>query len=150
MKLQVCVGDETFQVEIDDLHARPIVARVDGEEFAVWPDSGPVSPANGTAVANGHQAGSASHPPAHTDPVRSPASAEFTGGSAVRAPIPGVIQKILVKEGDLVAAGQEICMLEAMKMQNTIRAPHAGRISRVAVAVGQAVKHRDVLLEFGD
>jgi glutaconyl-CoA/methylmalonyl-CoA decarboxylase subunit gamma len=145
MKLQVCVGDETFQVEIDDLHARPIVARVDGEEFAVWPDSGPVNPANGTAVANGTEAVSAPHPP-----LPRVTSAEPAGGSAVHAPIPGVIQKILVKEGDRVEAGQEICMLEAMKMQNTIRAPHAGRISRVAVVVGQAVKHRDVLLEFGD
>ena len=139
MKLQVCVGDETFQVEIDDLHARPIVARVDGEEFAVWPDSGPVNPANGTAAV------SAPHPP-----LPRVTSAEPAGGSAVHAPIPGVIQKILVKEGDRVEAGQEICMLEAMKMQNTIRAPHAGRISRVAVVVGQTVKHRDLLLEFGD
>ena len=148
MKLEVRVGDETFQVEVDDLHARPIVARVEGEEFAVWPDSGQVSPTNGTAAASSSLAESPTRPSKSAVPARM--AADLTGAPVVRAPIPGVVHAILVKEGDLVASGQEICLLEAMKMQNTIRAPRAGRISRVAVAVGQAVKHRDVLLEFGD
>jgi glutaconyl-CoA/methylmalonyl-CoA decarboxylase subunit gamma len=148
MKVQVCVGDETFQVEIGDLHTRPIIARVAGEEFAVWPDSGPAGAAN-VATAAGHSV----EPPVLRLVPPAPgraASAPAGDGSAVRAPIPGVIHEILVREGERVEAGQEICMLEAMKMQNTIRAPHAGRISRIPVAVGQAVKHRDILLEFGD
>ena len=148
MKVQVCVGDETFQVEGDDLHTRPIIARVAGEEVAVWPDSGPASAASGAAAPD-HLV----EPPALRlvpPPATHAAATPGGDGPAVRAPIPGVIHEILVREGERVEAGQEICMLEAMKMQNTIRAPHAGRISRIPVAVGQAVKHRDVLLEFGD
>ena len=148
MKLEVRVGNETFQVEVEDLHARPIVVRVEGEEFAVWPDSGQVSPANGTATVPGTPVDQAIPLPRPIAPVH--ATADLAGGPVVHAPIPGVVHAILVKEGDLVAPGQEICILEAMKMQNTIRAPRAGRINRVAVVAGQAVKHRDVLLEFGD
>src|SRR5689334_3897303 len=107
MKLQVCVGDETFQVEIDDLHARPIVARVEGEAFAVWPESGQVSRANGKVAAgvDSAEVGSAIRPPMPAGTARTGTFGSLAGGSAVRAPIPGVILSILVKEADTVAAG---------------------------------------------
>jgi biotin carboxyl carrier protein len=44
--------------------------------------------------------------------------------------------------------GDELCTLEAMKMKNVIRAPRAGTIASVKVAVGQHVKHHDVLVEY--
>lgn len=135
MNLQVRIGDETFQVEVGDLRARPIIAHIDGAAFEVWPESGQSGPLEIPAPATNGR---------HDPPTTLPAGL----AGAIRAPIPGVILAIAVQEGATVAAGQEICTLEAMKMQNTIRAPYAGRIGRIAIAVGQAVQHQDVLVEF--
>ena len=49
----------------------------------------------------------------------------------VRSPIPGRVVKLLVKAGDTVAAGQTLVVLEAMKMENELRAPRAGRVVQV-------------------
>jgi biotin carboxyl carrier protein len=66
----------------------------------------------------------------------------------VRAPIPCVITAVDVHAGSEVSAGQQLCVLEAMKMNNSIRASRAGRISVVDINIGQHIKHPDVLIEF--
>jgi biotin carboxyl carrier protein len=64
----------------------------------------------------------------------------------VRAIIPGRIVALNVAPGDTVTAGQQMLVLEAMKMQNELRAPRDGTIDRVAIAVGETVEVGDVLL----
>ncbi len=64
----------------------------------------------------------------------------------VRAIIPGRIAAVNVASGDAVAAGQQVLVLEAMKMQNELRAPREGTVDRVAVAVGDNVEVGDLLL----
>lgn len=66
---------------------------------------------------------------------------------AVKAPMPGLVVRVLVSAGDTVSAGQGLLALEAMKMENEIRAPAAGVVGRVAVEPGQAVEKGQVLLE---
>ena len=71
------------------------------------------------------------------------APARAAGGGApitVRSPIPGRLIKLLVKAGDNVTAGQTMAVLEAMKMENELRAPRAGRIAEVRCAEGAAVE----------
>ena len=58
----------------------------------------------------------------------------------VRSPIPGRVVKLLVKADDAVKAGQTIVVLEAMKMENELRAPRAGRVTAVRCAEGTAVE----------
>jgi biotin carboxyl carrier protein len=58
----------------------------------------------------------------------------------VRSPIPGRLIKLLVKAGDTVASGQTMVVLEAMKMENELTAPRAGRIAEVRCAEGAAVE----------
>jgi biotin carboxyl carrier protein len=65
----------------------------------------------------------------------------------IKAPIPGLIARILVSVGDSVEAGQALLILEAMKMENEIRAPHAGSVNVLNVVPGQSVKLGDVLAE---
>ncbi len=77
-------------------------------------------------------------------------SANSNSSKVVRAPIPGVIVSVAVQPGATVSVGQELCMLEAMKMKNIIRATRSGQIAAVHVSVGQAVKHHDVLMEYAD
>ena len=83
-------------------------------------------------------------------PASSLPSAPTSGAKSVLAPLPGVIVAIGVKPGDAVEHGQELCIIEAMKMKNVIRATRAGTIAAVHVTLNQHVKHHDALLEFTD
>ena len=63
------------------------------------------------------------------------------GGTArVQAPMPGKIVRVLAGAGDEVSAGQGLVVMEAMKMENEIRAPRAGRVKETPVREGQAVE----------
>jgi len=72
------------------------------------------------------------------------ASAAEEAGS-VTAIMPGLIIRIAKKEGDLVAAGETVLVLEAMKMQNEIQAKVQGRIKSINVKAGESVEMRQVL-----
>ena len=67
-------------------------------------------------------------------------SIEAEGPQEILAPMPGKIVKVLVKDGEEVAPRQGLLVIEAMKMQNELRAPRAGRVERVYVAEGQGVE----------
>lgn len=70
-----------------------------------------------------------------------------SGDGRVKAPIPGLISRILVEPGVAVTAGQPLVILEAMKMENEIRAPFDGVVSSISVAGGQTVVSNQVLAE---
>ncbi len=69
------------------------------------------------------------------------------GGGNVEAAMPGQVIKVLVAEGDAVTRGQALVLLEAMKMEIRVTAPHDGRIRKVLCSVGQVVERGQVLLE---
>ena len=60
-------------------------------------------------------------------------------GRPVTSPLPGVIIEVSVKEGDTVAAGQKVAVLEAMKMENEIQSDRAGVVTKINVAKGYSV-----------
>jgi pyruvate carboxylase subunit B len=66
----------------------------------------------------------------------------------VVAPMPGIILNVLVKEGDVVSAGDAILVLEAMKMENEIHAPRAGTVKKIHVTEGAEVRAGSELIEF--
>ena len=65
----------------------------------------------------------------------------------MKAPIPGLITRVLVRPGEQVEAGQILLVLEAMKMENEIRAPMMGTVSTVLVVPQQSVARGDMLVE---
>jgi len=67
-------------------------------------------------------------------------SRRVSGGGTVRAPMPGLVVRIEVAEGQEVDAGTGLVVVEAMKMENELRAPRPGKVQTVHVAVGQAVE----------
>jgi acetyl/propionyl-CoA carboxylase alpha subunit len=70
------------------------------------------------------------------------------GGSGVlRAPMPGQVRQVLVSDGQQVAAGETLVILEAMKMEMRIQAPQATKVARVAVSQGQSVEREQTLVE---
>ena len=82
-------------------------------------------------------------------PVRAAApvaAAPVAGGTPVKAPMPGTILDVKVKAGDAVKAGQCLCVLEAMKMENEIPAPKDGTVAQVVVAKGASVNAGDTLI----
>lgn len=64
----------------------------------------------------------------------------------ILAPMPGTIFQIHMKPGDTVADGQEILVLEAMKMENPITATNSGKITEIRVNVGDKVATKQVLI----
>ena len=150
MKYKIKIAERTFEVEIHDLQRRPILAIVDGEAIEVWPQdeiymglpkSPPPPGKRGIAI------------PGYPGANRVPAGETPSGlgaGALLSAPLPGTILSIMVQPGDEVTIGQELIILEAMKMKNIIRSPRAGQIAFVHILPGQSVKHYDKLLEFID
>ena len=79
--------------------------------------------------------------------TRAGAAAGGGGGALeIRAIIPGRIASVAVTPGDSVDAGQTLLAVEAMKMQNELRAPRGGTVMRVPAAVGATVEVGDVLV----
>ena len=75
------------------------------------------------------------------------ASAPPSGPKPVRAPMPGLVVRVEVQVGDLVRPGQGLVIVEAMKMENELRAEAAGRVTAVRVAPGEAVERDQVLID---
>ena len=78
--------------------------------------------------------------------ARRGASPPGTGPRSIVSPMPGRIVKVLVKAGDTVAAHQGLVVVEAMKMENELRAPRAGRVTSVHVVDGVSVEANAVLI----
>jgi glutaconyl-CoA/methylmalonyl-CoA decarboxylase subunit gamma len=137
MKYVVRVADQYYEVEIEDIHARPIVARVDGQEFRVNPEDG-VKLAIQKEKTEMKAAESSKHP----------ASPDITMGE-LAAPLPGTVIEMFVRTGEYVEAGQVLLIIEAMKMKNSIRSTRAGKITEVLVKAGETVTHKQTLVRFG-
>jgi len=71
------------------------------------------------------------------------------GGGNIKAPLPGVVLELYVKEGDTVKIGQRLMMLEAMKMENNIDADKPGTIISIKKHKGDSVMEGDVLITIG-
>jgi pyruvate carboxylase subunit B len=75
------------------------------------------------------------------------AAAASAGPAPLKAPMPGLIVRVLVAPGDTVAEGQGLVVMEAMKMENELRSPSAGTVRSVAATPGTAVEKGAVLVE---
>ena len=75
-----------------------------------------------------------------------PTSAAHHGPTTVRAIIPGRVVSVAVAPGDTITAGQRLLAVEAMKMENELRAPRDGVVERVEVSVGLTVELGDALV----
>ena len=81
--------------------------------------------------------------------VAEPKSQPITGHTIV-APLPGKVLELKVKVGDVVAVGQEVALLEAMKMENSITSDSAGYVKQILVVEGENVATDAVLIELGE
>lgn len=133
--IRVKVAERWFTVEVADPHASPVTAIVDGEEIEVRLEDVVVEEVQPESIA----------PPPPPTPVAPPPgpTPAVSGGPAptklFSSPMPGVILSVAVSVGDEVVTGDEICVLEAMKMQQMLRADWSGIVRAVHVEAGQQV-----------
>ena len=135
MKYQVKVDGKVFEVEVE---------KVGGGYASLTPGSLTAAPVAPVAPAP-QAAAPAPAPAAPAAPAPAPAAAPAAGGAGdVVAPMPGTVLKVNVNNGDTVAAGDVILILEAMKMENEIVAPCAGTVT-LKVTAGETVDTDAVL-----
>ncbi|MBT4332055.1 MAG: biotin/lipoyl-binding protein [Candidatus Cloacimonetes bacterium] len=83
------------------------------------------------------------------DVVKTPSKPVAASAGSVLAPIPGLILRILVKEGDSVNAGDPVLILEAMKMESEITSTVTGVVKNISVKEGTSVQEGETLIEVG-
>lgn len=109
---------------------------LNGKQYEVEVEKGSVS-----AVAVGKApAAPTAAPAAAPTPAAAPASAASASGEVVSAPMPGTILDVRCTAGQAVKAGDVLFILEAMKMENEICAPHDGTVGSVSVQKGATVE----------
>lgn len=120
---------------------RKFVVNVNGKSYEVEVEE------IGGAVSAPAAAPVVSAPAVSEAPKAAPAPAAApAGATAVNSPMPGTIMSIAVKPGDSVKAGDVLCILEAMKMENEIVAPKDATVASVNVNQGQSVNSGDLLV----
>lgn len=132
-----------YRVEINSIEDNVAEVSVNGTNYSVEieakeqvkpvakPKATPAKPAAAAA-------------PATTAPAATPA-----GGAPIQSPLPGVIIGILCKVGDVVKKGQKLVVLEAMKMENDIKADRDGTITAISVSQGESVQEGATLVMIG-
>ena len=109
-----------------------------------------VNEVKGTASAAAPKAAPAPAPKAAPAPAPAPAAAPVPAGAeTVKAPMPGKILSVAVSAGQAVKKGETLLILEAMKMQNEIAAPHDAVVSEVRVSANQTVSTGDDMVVLG-
>jgi glutaconyl-CoA/methylmalonyl-CoA decarboxylase subunit gamma len=151
-EFEVVVGNETYDVMLASDEELP-EARI---HPSFLPAAGTVPAAAGAgAVAVASGGGAAVAPAKAVVTPRAPAAPaprKTAAGSGVslNAPMPGVIIAVCVEAGAAVTRGQEIAVLDAMKMHNSIKSPRAGVVREVCVTPGHAVGHGDPIIRYED
>lgn len=136
MKYSVLINDKPYQVEIEDLAARPVVAVVNGVRVEVTPENGN-TPLVSLPAELPQKA-----------PIMPAASTPVVSSKTLTAPLPGTVVEVFVHPGDVVESGQVALVIEAMKMKNSIRVTRSGKVAQVLAQAGQTVAHKQALLEF--
>ena len=143
MKYKMKMGGMEHEVRVVEVDLDLYRVYVDDKEFDIEVESDttrqPVSAAVPAAVASPAAAAVPSAPPPP------PRAAGVAAG--VVAPMPGKVLRVLVAEGDAVQRGTVVAILEAMKMENELRAGGDGTIGRIAVKEGQNVTKGDLIVE---
>ncbi len=135
MKYKVTLNGRTYEVEVE---AGKAMLLDEYEAIAPAPAAAPVAAAPAPAA-----------PAAAPAAPAAPAAVKLAGGEPVKAPMPGIVLKIQVQQGQVVKEGDVLVILEAMKMENEVVAPRAGTVVQVVAARGASVESGAPLVVLG-
>jgi glutaconyl-CoA/methylmalonyl-CoA decarboxylase subunit gamma len=142
--LDVSIGGRRVDVDVVAL-GDALSVRIDGQIVDLTTEG---TPPDVGAIASGHR----SYVRVESERMRAAEAAKKTkgGGSdrVLKSPMPGRVVKVLVKVGDLVVAGQPLLVVEAMKMENELKAKAPATIAEIHVAAGATVEANAKLVTF--
>ena len=149
MRYKIAVGNEKFDIQVGGIQAGTAEVSVNGKTFQV-----DIENYAEICAQKGIREPRQATPPQRS--VNRPAERQVTSaagalssnaaGGAVVAPIPGLILKINVKEGDTVKAGQVVAIMEAMKMENNISSGISGIVASIRASEGSQVTTGEVIM----
>ncbi len=145
------INGAQFDVTIDSIVGSKAKVEVNGIPFEVeMQGSSLVEEALPTVSTEATPATTTPAAPAAETPAATPAATSGPGaGTPVKAPLPGVVTKILVSAGQAVKKGDTVLVLEAMKMENNITAEADGSVTGICVSAGDSVMEGTTLLTIG-
>lgn len=136
------INGNEYNVEINSVEGSNASVTVNGTAYQVELENAPSAPVQAVPAAPVAAA------PAPAAPA-APKPAASGAGKAVTSPLPGVIIAVKVNVGDSVKAGQEVAVLEAMKMENSIEATHDGTVTAIHVAKGDSILEGAAVVTIG-
>lgn len=143
------INGAQFDVTIDTIAGQKAKVQVNGIPFDVEMQGSTLTEGNLPTVSAETSAATAA-PAAAPAASETPAATSGPGaGTPVKAPLPGVVTKILVANGQSVKKGETVLVLEAMKMENNITAEADGTVTGVCVSAGDSVMEGTTLLTIG-
>lgn len=147
--LKLEINDQEYAVTINEFSAYEAVVTLNGKTYTVGLKDLGIEQASDS---HSQPVIATSLPtPAQTSVIATPQAPPkpkpVVSASAIVAPLPGLILKILVKPGEAVKAGQNLVVMEAMKMENDVQAPADCTVKSVLVREGDSVNEGDALIE---
>jgi len=131
LKLQIGIDGKSYEVEVE----------ITEDDAAPKPHYIPAQAATTVLSAAPVAAGGAAHRPAADEgPVDE--------GKVCRSPVSGIVASVAAKEGQSLEVGDELLVLEAMKMETNVTSPVAGKVKKVRVAQSDGVQLHQILVEF--
>ena len=139
------INGNEYNVAINSVEGTNASVTVNGTDYQVELENAPAAPVQAAPAAAPAAA------PVQAAPAASaaPKPAASGAGKAVTSPLPGVIIAVKVNVGDSVKAGQEVAVLEAMKMENSIEATQDGTVTAIHVAKGDSVLEGAAIVTIG-
>ena len=138
---QVTIDGNEYTVSVPNPHERPVRAIVNGKTIEVTIENNTTKAVAISSTSTSSTDNIEREPVVHRQPSLAISPKTVGSTSDVNSPLPGTIVSISVAEGDQVAPGQELCVLEAMKMNNPIRSTVSGTVTKIYITVGQQVQH---------
>ncbi len=139
--VRIRVGERWYTVEVGDLSQSPVEVTVEGQTFQVEIEGLQASPYPKPRRGRPRSTDVPTPPPQSRSPQAVPSD------NILRSPMPGRVISILVRPGERVSAGAEVCVVEAMKMEQSILAPKDGTVKTIYVQPMDPVGADDPLVE---
>lgn len=142
-RYQITLDGRTFDVQVlGDPRQEQVEVEVDGRRLMVEVKASAAGDETALTTPAPEPA-----PATTTASIAAPGAAAVSGNRVV-APLPGVIKSIAVRPGQRVAPGDELLVIDAMKMDNVLRASREGIVETIHIATGHQIAHGQLLLEY--
>lgn len=145
------ISGHTYTVEVGSIDQSPVQVRINGKPYAVeveWQGAASEATVRPEIVPSASVEGVPPTPRPAQAPVPHISESERAAAVTIEAPMPGTIVSLGVQAGDTVMQGDEVCVLEAMKMRNSIKSPRSGQIAEILVLAGSKVAYGQTLVRF--